>query len=146
MATQATGRRATPATAANTTSRSRGSPRWRETADPLFRGDAAKHNPEDLFLTSVAACHMLFFLSLSAGSGVRVLAYEDSVRGTMRLEPGGGGRFEEVRLNPVVTIADPSQAPLTEALHDEAHRRCFIASSCSVPIRHSPTVRGPDQL
>jgi hypothetical protein len=28
-------------------------------ADPAFRGDAALHNPEDLFVAALSACHML---------------------------------------------------------------------------------------
>jgi organic hydroperoxide reductase OsmC/OhrA len=47
----------------------------------------------------------------------------------------GGGRFTDVRLAPVVRIAADSDAALALHLHEEAHARCFIASSCSVPIR-----------
>jgi organic hydroperoxide reductase OsmC/OhrA len=118
-----------------------GKPELAGSADAAFRGEAAKHNPEDLFLTSIAACHMLFYLSQCARRGIRVLAYEDEVRGTMTVDADGGGRFEEVRLNPVVTIADAAQAPLAEQLHEAAHELCFIANSCSVPIRHRATVR-----
>jgi organic hydroperoxide reductase OsmC/OhrA len=28
-------------------------------ADPAFRGDKTKHNPEDLLVASLSACHML---------------------------------------------------------------------------------------
>lgn len=118
-----------------------GKPDLAGSSDPAFRGDPAKHNPEDLFLTSIAACHMLFYLSQCARRGVRVLAYEDEVRGTMTVDANGGGRFKEVRLNPVVTIADAAQALLAEQLHEAAHELCFIANSCSIPIRHRATVR-----
>lgn len=110
-------------------------------ADPAFRGDAARHNPEDLFLASISACHMLFYLSLCARGGVRVTAYEDEARGTLRMEAGGGGRFAEVTLHPAVTIAAGDDEALALRLHDRAHELCFIASSCSIPIRHAPSVR-----
>ena len=33
-------------------------------ADPHFRGDATKYNPEDLLIASLSACHMLSYLHL----------------------------------------------------------------------------------
>jgi len=118
-----------------------GKPDLDGSADPAFRGDARRHNPEDLFLASISACHMLFYLSLCARKGVRVLAYEDDARGTMRLDAGGGGRFEEITLHPSVTIAGEENAALAIQLHAAAHELCFIANSCSTAIRHQPTVR-----
>ena len=118
-----------------------GKPDLLATADPSFRGEADTHNPEDLFLAAIAGCHMLSYLALCAKRGVRVVAYEDDVRATMRTERGGGGRFEEVVLSPTVTIAGAEGAELARDLHDRAHEACFIAASCSVPIRHRATVR-----
>ncbi|HEU4885574.1 MAG TPA: OsmC family protein [Longimicrobium sp.] len=113
-------------------------------ADPAFRGDPRLHNPEDLFLASISACHMLFYLSLCARGGVRVLAYEDHAQATMRVDASGGGQFEQVTLRPVVTIDDEAHTALALQLHDRAHELCFIARSCSVAIRHEPTVRVGD--
>ena len=118
-----------------------GKPDLRGSADPAFRGNAERHNPEELFLASLSACHMLFYLSLCARAGVRVLAYEDEARGTMRVDAGGGGRFEAITLHPAVTIDGGSDAALAAQLHDRAHALCFIANSCSVPIHHQATVR-----
>lgn len=109
------------------------------TADAAFRGEADTHTPEDLFVSAIAACHMLTYLALCARSGVRVLAYEDAARGTMRLSPDGGGRFEEVVLRPRVTIASPVSG-IAARLHEAAHDRCFIANSCRVPIRYEPDI------
>lgn len=118
-----------------------GKPDLAGSADPAFRGDAARHNPEDLFVASISACHMLFYLSLCARRGVRVLAYEDHAHGVMRADAGGGGRFHEVVLRPRVTIDDPAHAALASQLHDAAHALCFIANSCSFPIRHEPVIQ-----
>ena len=109
-------------------------------ADPIFRGDAAVHSPEDLFLAAISGCHMLSYLALCARSGVRVLSYEDEARGTLRFDGKGGGRFMEVALTPRVTVSADSDAALALRLHEPAHETCYIASSCSVPIRHRPTV------
>lgn len=118
-----------------------GKPELAGSADPAFRGDAARHNPEDLLVASISACHMLFYLSLCARDGVRVLAYEDDARGTLRMDAGGGGRFEQVTLRPAVTIHPASDAELALRLHERAHALCFIARSCGFPIHHEPTVR-----
>ena len=117
-----------------------GKPHLAGSADPAFRGDAHRHNPEDLFLAAISACHMLFYLSLCARGGVRVLAYADQARGTMRVDADGGGRFEKITLHPEVTIADEAHTELAMRLHDTAHELCFIARSCSVAIRHEATV------
>jgi organic hydroperoxide reductase OsmC/OhrA len=118
-----------------------GKPDLAGSSDPAFRGAADRHNPEDLFLAALAACHMLAYLALCARSGVRVTEYEDDARGTLALRPGGGGRFEEVVLRPAVAVADPESADLAARLHETAHERCFIAASCSVPVRVEPVVR-----
>lgn len=117
-----------------------GKPDLRGSADPQFRGDAALHNPEDLFLAAISTCHMLSYLALCARRGVRVVAYEDEARGTLRFDGTGGGRFVEVTLHPRVTISADSDLALARELHGEAHETCYVASSCSVPIHHQPVV------
>ena len=109
-------------------------------ANPAFRGEREKHDPEDLFLASISSCHMLSYLALCARAGIRVVAYEDHASGTLVLDGAGGGRFSEVTLRPSVTIAG-HDADRAAAMHDKAHELCFIANSCSVPIRHDATVR-----
>lgn len=110
-------------------------------ADPLFRGDPSRHNPEDHFLAAISACHMLSYLALCARHGVRVLGYEDEASGRLALRADGGGAFDEVVLRPAVTIDNASKQELALQLHDTAHERCFIANSCRVPIRHEPVIR-----
>lgn len=117
-----------------------GKPPLAGSADAAFRGDAAMHNPEDLFLAAISACHMLSYLALCARKRVCVLAYEDDTRATMVTDARGGGKFTEVVLRPRVTIRDAAQLGLATQLHDGAHELCFIANSCSVPIRHEPNV------
>ncbi|MEG0917940.1 MAG: OsmC family peroxiredoxin, partial [Myroides sp.] len=31
-------------------------------SDPAFRGEKSKHNPEDLLVSSISSCHMLWYL------------------------------------------------------------------------------------
>lgn len=116
-----------------------GKPALAGSANPMFRGDAALHDPEDLFLAAIASCHMLSYLALCARAGINVVAYEDDAEGTLLLDRSGGGRFENVILHPRVTIS-AGDAERARSLHEEAHELCFIASSCSVPIRHEATI------
>lgn len=118
-----------------------GKPAMTGSADPAFRGDPELHNPEELLLVALASCHMLSYLALAALEGLEVLAYEDRAAGTMQQE-GRGGRFTEVVLHPRVTLAPGSDLQRAEALHEEAHKACFIANSVNFPVRHEATPVG----
>ncbi len=109
-------------------------------ADPAFRGDAGKHNPEELFLGALSACHMLTYLALCARRRLVVTAYRDEPSGTLTLEPGGGGRFTSITLRPRVTVFRAQDNAEAIALHERAHVACFIASSCAAPITVVPTI------
>jgi organic hydroperoxide reductase OsmC/OhrA len=107
-------------------------------ADPAFRGDKTKHNPEDLLVSSISACHMLFYLHLCAEAGVVVTAYTDNVTGIMIETPNGGGHFTEVTLNPTVTVTNESMIDKANELHKKANELCFIANSMNFPVKHDP--------
>lgn len=116
-----------------------GKPLLKGSADPTFRGDPAAHNPEDLLLAALSACHMLTYLAICARKGVAVVAYEDEAGGTMILERGGG-HFSEVVLRPRVKVAAGSDLVAARAAHEAAHRDCFIANSVNFPVRHEAVV------
>lgn len=109
-------------------------------SDPTFRGDEGRWNPEQLLVGSLSSCHKLWFLHLAAVAGVVVTEYVDVAEGTMRTTPGAEtGRFELVMLRPNVTITAESDADKLQALHEDAHRRCFIANSVNFPVRCEAT-------
>jgi organic hydroperoxide reductase OsmC/OhrA len=110
-------------------------------SDPSFRGDPARWNPEELLLASISACHQLWYLHLCSAAGVVVTAYVDNAEGLMEETAEGGGRFVSATLRPEVTIAAGSDADKAQALHHQANRLCFIASSLNFPVAHEPTVR-----
>lgn len=109
-------------------------------SDPAFRGDASRWNPELLLLAALSQCHMLSYLHVCAVNGVTVTGYTDRAAGTMTQTPDGGGHFTEVVLHPEVEVADASAAQKAAALHEDAHRLCFIANSVNFPVRHEPVV------
>jgi organic hydroperoxide reductase OsmC/OhrA len=116
-----------------------GKPDLLVSADPGFRGDSARHNPEDLLVVSLASCHMLWYLGLCARAGIAVTHYVDEAEGTMVEDAAIGGRFERVVLHPRVTISS-GDAEKAKALHKDAHRLCFVANSVNFPVECEPTI------
>ena len=117
------------------------------TSDPHFRGDPHRWSPEDLLVSSLAQCHMIWLLHLAARDGVALLGYADTASGTIRVEVAGQGRVTEVVLHPRVSVATaaalPDGSPVTDEvltrLHDEAEEHSFIARSVNFPVRVQPT-------
>lgn len=109
-------------------------------SDPAFRGDAARWNPEELLVASLAACHQLAYLHLCTNAGIVVIAYEDRPQGIMAENADGGGRFTQVVLRPRVTVQPGSDVAKALQLHHEAGNKCFIAASVNFPVLHEPEV------
>lgn len=108
-------------------------------SDPVFRGDPSRHNPEELLVASISACHMLWYLHLCTEAGVIVTTYADKAEGIMKETTTGGGYFSEVVLNPIVTVTDQTMIAKANALHKEANTFCFIANSVNFQVHHKPT-------
>ena len=110
-------------------------------SDPVFRGDAARWNPEDLLVASLSSCHKLWYMGLCAAEGIVVLAYEDEAEGIMVEESAdGAGQFVQVTLRPRVTLAPGSDRQKAEQLHETAHANCFVARSVNFPVVHESVV------
>lgn len=108
-------------------------------SEPIYRGDPRRHNPEELLVAALSACHMLWFLHLAADAGIVVTEYRDDARGALQDTSDGGGRFTEVVLHPAVVTSEPADETLVNALHERAHELCYIASSVNFPVRCEPT-------
>jgi len=106
-------------------------------ADPTFHGDKTVHNPEDLLLASLSACHMMSYLHVCVKNGIIVTDYTDNATGIMKVNDDGSGQFIEVTLNPIVTISDDSLLAKANELHKEANKLCFIANSVNFPVKHN---------
>lgn len=117
-----------------------GRPAIEGSADPVFRGDKTRWNPELELVAALSQCHMLAYLHVCAVNNVVVTTYEDAPYGTMAETGDGGGRFTEVVLRPKVAVADASMAEKARELHEDASEKCFIASSVNFPVRHEPSV------
>jgi organic hydroperoxide reductase OsmC/OhrA len=105
-------------------------------SDSAFRGDSARYNPEELLVASISSCHMLWFLHLCSQNQIVVIDYIDNPTGTMVENPDGSGHFKEVILRPVVKVSEAGMVDKTNALHEQAHKLCFIANSVNFPVKH----------
>ncbi|RAJ12115.1 OsmC family protein [Olleya aquimaris] len=106
-------------------------------SDPAFLGDKTRYNPEELLLSSIASCHMLWFLHLCAVNNIIVTKYTDQAKGIMQENQDGSGQFTSVTLHPKVVVTHASMIQKANQLHHEANKMCFIARSCNFPILHN---------
>lgn len=104
---------------------------------PLPMSDACAVDPEEIFVASLSACHMLWFLSIAAGRGLRVDRYLDRPVGVLGRNEQGRLAMLHVTLRPSVSFSGtrlPDRALLDE-LHEKAHEECFIAHSVRCEVR-----------
>lgn len=106
--------------------------------DPLLGGDPGLMNPEDLLLSALSACHMLWYLHLASEAGIVVHAYEDCPEGIGENSPDGSGRFLSATLKPRIEVNAGSDMSLANELHGRIHKVCFIARSVNFPVAHRP--------
>ncbi|MHA7775186.1 OsmC family protein [Roseibium sp. M-1] len=104
--------------------------------DPLLGGDPTLHNPEDLLLSSLASCHMLWYLHLASNAGIAVSSYEDAPVAVGETEASGAGRFLRAVLKPVITVPAGTDLARADAIHHEIHKVCYIARSVSFPVSY----------
>ncbi|APD06852.1 hypothetical protein UJ101_01333 [Flavobacteriaceae bacterium UJ101] len=110
-------------------------------SDSAFYGDASRYNPEDLLISSLSSCHMLWYLHLCVNHGIIVVDYIDHAEGILEENKDGSGQFKEVTLKPTVTISKEENKELALQLHKKANEMCFIANSCNFVIKHQPIIK-----
>jgi len=118
----------------------KGKPPIPGSSDPSFRGDRSRYSPEDTLVSSLSACHMLWYLHLCAVNGVIVVGYIDHALGEMKENDDGSGQFTKVMLHPRVTVSDQKMVEKAKALHADANSMCFIARSVNFPVHHVPEI------
>ncbi|TCU46598.1 organic hydroperoxide reductase OsmC/OhrA [Curtobacterium sp. PhB25] len=105
-------------------------------ADPTFRGDRDRWNPEELVVAALAQCHMLSYLHVAVTQGFTVVDYRDTATASLNLNRDGSGELTGATLHPVVTILEADRVADAEAAHATANQLCFIARSVSFPVHH----------
>jgi organic hydroperoxide reductase OsmC/OhrA/catechol 2,3-dioxygenase-like lactoylglutathione lyase family enzyme len=93
-------------------------------------GDPEKADPEELFVASLSACHMLWFLDFARRERLRVVSYEDRPEGTMDAHS-----FVSITLRPRAMFDTDTPTEVIEGLHERAHEACFISNSVNCPVK-----------
>src|SRR4029450_6466247 len=107
---------------------------------PVPQSDSSAVDPEEMFVASIASCHMLWFLSIAAARRYRVDRYTDHAVGLMGRNAAGKEYVAQVKLHPAGVFAGdrvPTPVELA-ALPHRAHEECFIANSVLTEIRCEP--------
>lgn len=108
-------------------------------SDPSFLGDASCFNPEELFVSTVSSCHMLWYLHLCMDHGIVIEHYEDRPIGEMIENVDASGRISHIQLRPEIQISKGS-IDLAISLHEQAHKMCFIANSIHSEVNVSASI------
>lgn len=97
----------------------------------------ANVDPEEAFVAAVASCHMLWFLGLAAKRRLVVDSYRDRALGLMRKDAQDRLAITDIILRPDIVFGgdDIPDEGAIRALHESAHRQCFIANSVKAAIR-----------
>jgi organic hydroperoxide reductase OsmC/OhrA len=97
-------------------------------------------DPEEALVAALSSCHMLFFLALAAKRGFVVDRYDDHASGTMGTVEGQRTAMTHVTLRPRITFAGERRPTPEEmqAIHHDAHEKCYIANSVRAEISIEP--------
>lgn len=109
--------------------------------DPLLGGDPALHNPEDMLISALSACHMLWYLHLASDAGIAVQAYQDDPLAVGETLPSGAGRFLHATLRPEITVPKGTDLGQADKIHTEIHKTCYIARSVNFPVSYKAMYR-----
>jgi organic hydroperoxide reductase OsmC/OhrA len=104
--------------------------------DPMLGGDPTLHNPEDMLIAALSACHMLWYLHLASDAGIKVQAYRDDPVAVGETLPSGASRFLRATLRPEITVPEGTDLARADAIHHEIGKVCFIARSVNFPVAH----------
>jgi organic hydroperoxide reductase OsmC/OhrA len=103
---------------------------------PFPYSNAECVDPEEAFIASLSSCHMLWFLSIAAKQKFVVESYADCAVGVMSKDEEGKLAITSIHLYPQVIFGGdrlPTQEQI-EAMHEEAHHSCFLASSVKAAV------------
>ncbi|MBI3675368.1 MAG: OsmC family protein [Proteobacteria bacterium] len=109
-------------------------------AAPAFKGDADRVDPEEAFVGSLSACHMLTFLAVCARKRLVLDSYDDDAVGVLEKDEGGRFWVSRVTLRPRARFAAGTivNEVMLNDLHHTAHEQCFVANSVKTHVAVEP--------
>ena len=115
------------------------------TAAPVYLGDPKNVDPEEAFVASLSACHMLTFLAIAAKQKFVLDEYVDEAVGHMEKNAEGRMAITKVELHPTLKWGG-DKAPSAEELdkmHHMVHRQLGEDRSDRREIENSSESRKP---
>jgi organic hydroperoxide reductase OsmC/OhrA len=115
----------------------------RASAAPEFLGNAERVDPEEAFVASLSACHMLTFLAIAAKRRFVVDMYSDDAIGYLEENDEGRLAITRVELRPEIAFSGETlpTSDQIESMHHLSHKECFIANSVNTEIVVLPAKR-----
>lgn len=101
-----------------------------------FKGDTNCTDPEQMLISAVSSCHMLFFLAIAEYQGYQVNSYDDNPVGHLESNGKKGMEITRIILSPRITFAG-DKAPDHKSIariHANAHKNCFIRNSITAEV------------
>jgi organic hydroperoxide reductase OsmC/OhrA len=102
-------------------------------------GQQALWSPEEMFVASVEACHMVTFLSLAARNGLQIVAYTSHSNGVIEFV-NGDHRLTRVVIFPTITVPRDAAEAAVLSLLREAREHCLVANSIDSIVEFNPTI------
>jgi organic hydroperoxide reductase OsmC/OhrA len=101
-----------------------------------FKGDPNCADPEQMLVSAVSSCHMLFFLAIAELKGYQVESYQDDPKGYLESNEKKGKEITRIELSPRITFGGdklPDQKVIS-GIHANAHSNCFIRNSITAEV------------
>ena len=109
-------------------------------ASPVYFGNPALANPEEILVASLSSCFMLTFLSIAALKRLVVESYEDEAECELGKNTNGKTMISRIVLHPKV-VFDQNRQPDPEILAElyrKAEENCFVSNSLRSEVAVAP--------
>ncbi len=101
-----------------------------------FKGDEQCADPEQMLISALSSCHMLFFLTIAEMRGYKIESYKDTPVGYLEKSDNGSMAVTRIELAPQVVFGGEKaidQKALAR-IHNSAHKNCFIRNSIKAEV------------
>lgn len=117
-----------------------GKPELTVAPPPEFGGPTGLITPEDLFVSSAAACFLTTFLAMADRTRASFVRFSCSAEGVLEKVQGRGLVFTSIKLRPKVFIADQSEEHPVQRALDLTKKYCLVTNSMNCQVEMEPQV------
>ena len=101
-----------------------------------YKGDPTCADPEQMLVSAVSSCHMLFFLAIAEHQGFTVESYQDQPIGHLEKNSAKVFAITRIELSPDIIFSGDKMpdAAAIGRIHAAAHKSCFIGHSVTAEV------------